>query len=470
MFIGRICEKKQSSDFANKSHASTINKRHIPYYDFFLYNSRMKKSVFIIILSLMLFSCKEKKDLHEKNSAVTQNTPESTEKMQENAIKEFVRSLSDDEKISQIFLVNIDGNKKFHAVEKTDGGKPLVPGGCLLFSYNIAGTPEETAAFISSIRDFYAENKSVPPYIAIDQEGGDVNRLRKMTSRLDSQKWVAEHFDTNHARQLYSAQAEQLRLLGINMNLAPVVEIENDSNSAFLGTRSFGGAEKTLAYAPEEICGYEEHSVATVLKHFPGNSSTDPHTGLPEIKTTKTELEEKYILPFRKLLAQSSAVLMSHAIIKVTDDDAPSAEKSAPACLSRFWVTEKVRSELGFNGLILSDDIFMGALSKNGFPPEKAAVQALEAGIDIIMLSEKKFGRVAKFLLEKASSDEQFGKIIDKAAENVIKYKIKAGLLILDKEKNDSENLQIFVREGEKSVFTKDEFTSAYKKGTELYE
>lgn len=426
----------------------------------------MNKILFASLVLLSLLSCKEKKSSESEVPEVLEVPNEENAKTL--AVSEFVASLNDDVKISQLFLVNIEGNKKFYPVEKTSDGKPLVPGGCILFSYNIADTPALLSDFTKSIRDFYISNQNIPPYIAVDQEGGDVNRLRKITSKLPSQKWISDNFSEEKVSEIYSLQAKQMQELGINMNLAPVVEVENESNKAFLDTRTFGSLEKVLSCSKNAVLSYEQNGIGTVLKHFPGNSSTDPHTGLPEIKTTKSLLENEYLEPFRKTLPFSSALLMSHARISVSDDAQYNSDSKIPSCLSRFWVTEIVRNKFGFEGLILSDDIFMGALAENGFPPEKAAVQAIEAGIDVIMLSEKKFGSVAKLLLEKSKTDENFAKLIDSAVARVIRYKIKSGLLSLEKnESAETLKYSVSVNNNYKS-FSQEEFEKSYINGMEI--
>ena len=127
---------------------------------------------------------------------------------------------------------------------------------------------------------------------------------------------------------------------------------------------------------------------------------------------------------------------MSHARISLAEENVTkplykNLDSHTPACLSSFWVTDVVRKDFGFEGLILSDDIFMGALRDNGFPPEKAALQAIEAGIDVIMLSEKRFGPVAQILLEYGAENPEFEAKITEACKRVVEYKIKAGLIAL---------------------------------------
>lgn len=432
------------------------------------------KVLCFIALTLLLFSCTKKqsqKTLEEQKISEEEKKERTILAAKENAISEYVASLSDETRISQLFLVNVEGNQNFHSVEKTSLETPLVPGGALLFSYNISKDPLETYEYIKSIHDFYVENQNVPPYIAVDQEGGEVNRLRSLTSVLWSQKKVAENFSESGAALLYSSQAKQMKNLGFNLNLAPVVEVENEANKDFLDTRTFGSRQDTLCFGKIAVTSYESNKIGTVLKHFPGNSSTDPHTGLPEIIVTKASLEENYLAPFKNLLPLSSAVLMSHARVTIPDDETYSESKT-PACLSKFWVTEVLKNRLGFSGLVISDDIFMGALSKNGFPPESAAVKAIEAGIDVIMLSEKKFGNMAALLLKKEKEDENFSELLNDAVKNVIRYKIKAGILEFSETSHDeSGNPRFSVQIAQKyEEFDLFRFNEDYKEGMKAFE
>ena len=113
---------------------------------------------------------------------------------------------------------------------------------------------------------------------------------------------------------------------------------------------------------------------------------------------------------------------MSHARTSAID-------KGVPACLSKVWVTDILRNEYGYEGLIFSDDIFMGALADNGYPPELAAIRAVEAGIDCIMISEKRFAKAGKVLYQKAKEDKAFEEKINTAVKRILKYKILAGLV-----------------------------------------
>lgn len=336
----------------------------------------------------------------------------------------YFNKLNDEEKVFQLFLVNIEGNKTYRPVEFLEDGSAVVPGGVLLFSYNIGNTAEELVLFLDSINDYCLKNKITPPYVAVDQEGGDVNRLRGITSALPSCKKIAENNSAEDAKRIYANQARQMRLLGIHMNLAPVAEPLLDYNKDFLGSRSFGTIPESVVYGRLCVGAYEENGVASVVKHFPGNSNTDPHTGLPVISLSKEEFENNFLLPFAFILnaAEPECILMSHAIVKGYDEN-------TPACLSSFWIDEVLKNTMNYNGLVISDDIFMGALADNGFPPEVAVVKAIDAGVDVLMLSEKKFLNAARILIAESKRNPEFKNKIDAAVKRVLAFKNKYGLL-----------------------------------------
>ncbi|MBQ9238056.1 MAG: glycoside hydrolase family 3 protein, partial [Treponema sp.] len=338
------------------------------------------------------------------------------------AVAAFVDSLSVHEQVCQLFIVNVAGNTDFTPVESYDGA-PLIPGGYLFFSYNIADTPEKIIAFTDSIAAFCAAHEAVMPFLAIDHEGGTVNRLRQVVSPFPAAGAVAERLSVSDAGALFAFQAEQLRALGFTMNIAPVVEVRTDDNRAFLGTRSFGNEDAVRAYGTAAITAFQNHGVAAVIKHFPGNTNVDPHTGLPEIALSESELETRVLAPFCDLLAcRPAGIVMSHARTKAVD-------AGVPACLSSVWVNDTVRDSFGYGGLILSDDIFMAALQDNGYPPAVAAVRAIEAGVDCIMISEKRFLDSVTVLVEKAEEDAAFAERIQESCRRVLAAKAAYGVI-----------------------------------------
>ena len=395
----------------------------------------MKNSWWAIILCgfIILFtSCTDtqtKKEVkNHASAALMQTYINQIQKERDEALVRYVAQLPLEQKIAQMFVENLEGCTTFRSYETVGamtGSKddtPLVAGAYLFFSYNIASTREQEQAFIKSIREYCENYNIIQPYLSVDQEGGWVNRLKKLNPTLPSNEKVASEYDVSGAYKLYCEQAAGMKELGFDMNLAPVVEVCTKDNAEFLDGRSFGDVETVIRYGTACINGYENNGIATVLKHFPGNTNTDPHTGLPEITLSKEDLFSS-IEPFKEFVKlEPAAILMSHARTTAIDS-------GVPACLSKVWVTDILRNEYGYKGLIFSDDIFMGALADNGYPPEVAAVRAVEAGVDCIMTSEKRFAKAGKVLYKKSIEDSDFAKKIDDAVLRIIKYKLEAGLI-----------------------------------------
>ncbi|MCR4733776.1 MAG: glycoside hydrolase family 3 protein [Treponema sp.] len=394
------------------------------------------KILFIALLVISFSSCTSKSEkkqteqeiLLHQSAANIQNYLENLKIQQKTALSNYIETMSLEEKISQLFIENLEGDKYFRTFEdfgdinSKEDSRPLIAGGYLFFSANLANRPQEVMLFTNSIYDFCKKNNIIPPFLAIDQEGGFVNRLKNLSGPLPSCQRVSSCISPQTAYELYSLQAEQMKLLGFSMNLAPIAEICTPDNSLFLNERSFGSSSQVKLYGRNCMNAFQDNGISAVLKHFPGNTNTDPHTGLPEITLSKNDLDNS-LEPFYHLLAfKPHGILMSHALTAAYNPELPS-------CLSSFWVTDILRNKYGYEGLIFSDDIFMGALAKNGYPPEKAVIMAIEAGIDCIMTSERRFSRPAKYLYQAAKKDSALEEKINIAVSHVLLYKIEIGLL-----------------------------------------
>ena len=440
---------------------------------------QLRKSLVLMMMFCLLLSCSGKNtesnpDSAEVESALSQEEIQRNLQLQQELQKKqaqqaelqnFIQSLDPVQRYSQLFLVNLEGNTSFRPVESLQWEEvpeqALIPGGYLFFSYNVADSAQKVADFTASIQNWCQSNQTLPPLLAVDQEGGLVNRLRSVTSPLPSAQEVAETMTSQQAQELYRLQGSQMQHLGFHLNLAPVAEATSSHNQAFLDTRSYGPLPQMEDFARAAIAGFQEGGIGAVAKHFPGNTNDDPHTGLPEIALSQQELQQLYLEPFRRILQESKpwAVLMSHARTAVYDSE-------TPACLSRFWVTEMLRQDFGYEGLILSDDIFMAALEKNGFPPERSVMMAVEAGIDVIMLSEKKFGSVLKLILDRSRKDESFKSLLDASVERILLAKVQAGLMSFQE---DESGLSLVCNESVANHWNEAEFQNLHRRGQELY-
>lgn len=395
---------------------------------------RFSNSALFFVFSIFLISfnscsrIKADKEADRKEAVMRKNARDiyvyahQVKEQRSKAYTDYLESFTLEEKICQLFIENLNGNKEFFPMEDLSAGKPLIPGGFLFFGFNLADSPENIIKFTDSINSFCCEYDCPQPFLAIDHEGGPVNRLKSINAPLDSCEKVAQNYSVEQASEIYNLQALQLKNLGFHMNLAPVAEVCTKDNKDFLDERSFGNENQVFEYGLACVDSYEKNNIATVVKHFPGNTNTDPHTGLPVIQLTKDQINET-LIPFKKILeTKPTAVLMSHAIVN-------SVDKNIPSCLSKIWVTDILRNEYGYDGIIFSDDIFMAALAKNGYDTKTAVIMAVNAGIDCIMISGRSIKFPVRVLMEEAGKNKEFQEKIQKSFERIINYKIASGML-----------------------------------------
>ena len=341
-------------------------------------------------------------------------------------IKNFINTMSSEEKAAQVLLLGIDGKKEFPQYLYEYYGS-LVPGAVILFQYNIADTAKETAEYIGSVKNAFKHiregKKYIPALFSFDCEGGSVYRLRTFGSKLPGAKIIAQDFSSEEAQKLYSLTAEQIALLGIHLNLAPVAETESAEIKDFFGTRLYSSDQNTVSdYASAFIRGMKKHNIICAVKHFPGSGGGDPHIQDSVIVSAEREFDNRYLLPFKKILAKNDcAVLLSHAKIPFIDD--------VPFCFSEKGIKGMLRGKLKFGGLVMTDDISMGALKDGEQTLKDKALLALSAGCDMVMCSASCFKECVQAISEKTESDKKFKARIDTAVFTILKTKIKAGIL-----------------------------------------
>ncbi|NLM01479.1 MAG: glycoside hydrolase family 3 protein [Treponema sp.] len=337
------------------------------------------------------------------------------------------------EKISQMLLVNIEGKDKFIPINdfKKGGDKKILPGGYLLFSFNIAETKTKTKNFLQTVKEAHLEKTTIAPYFSIDHEGGYVNRLKNFsTVPLFSPEKIAKQFSKEEAFKIYKNEAKLLKELGIHINFAPIVEIKTAANSSFIEDRSFGSLNDVLNYASTQVLAFNSEGVYSVLKHFPGNSADDPH-----VKKCILDVDEKYfnevlIPPFKNIILTNPAgILISHVMIPSIDLE--------PSCFSKIIITDILRNRLKFSRIIFSDDIYMASFieiksgSENVTDKEAAisATKAIKAGINVIMSSEKKYLNLVEEIAKLTINDDILKNKINESVKIILREKEKLGLV-----------------------------------------
>jgi beta-N-acetylhexosaminidase len=252
----------------------------------------------------------------------------------------------------------------------------LQPGGVILFARNLDSS-EQTATLIDEVRRLLP----YPLLVALDQEGGRVSRLERWIGPTPTAAALARAGERS-TRAFGGSTGRALGALGFNIDFAPVVDLCTEEAVNGIGDRSFGtDPHRVVSLAGAFLDGLQQTGVAGCLKHFPGLGSTcvDSHERLPTDPRGRDELEANDLIPFRRLATRAVAVMVGHGAYPSID-----SEPSRPATLSPVLVRDLLRGNLGFEGLVVSDDLEMGAvapLDRNG----QAAVLAVEAGCDLIL-------------------------------------------------------------------------------------
>ena len=297
---------------------------------------------------------------------------------------ELIGSLSIEEKIGQLFFVGIPGDALDTLAEKLLSD--IKPGGVCLFTRNIRD-PQQTRALLDEINDV----SNIAPFLSVDQEGGLVDRLRRVLVPMLAPNKIRT---TSDAAKLAGIIAEALRILGFNMNFAPVVDVIDEQRSAFsngLHSRAFGASPlEVVELAGEFLRVMQANGCMGCLKHFPGlgASKVDSHEELPSVLVSTDEFESVDLSPYKQLLqsVEVNAVMVAHAVYpKHHLQEADQNGKLLPSSLSFNIVTTLLRQEFNFDGLVLTDDLEMGAIVKN-YGMGEACVLAILAGGDMVSI------------------------------------------------------------------------------------
>ncbi len=345
-------------------------------------------------------------------------------------------AMGNEQLAGQVLMIGVDGSDRLSEASKVALLK-LMPGAVILFGFNVGTDPRSVFTLTEDIRAL-ANDGSLPPFVAIDHEGGSVYRFKGGLTRLPSAavmglSAVGQEAGPGsgapvvaaalaRAAAAGTAAGTELKVLGITMNLAPVVEALSAENRAFLVDRAWSDSPDLagrLSAAFIEAC--QAGGVATVAKHFPGNASADPHRGLPLLEASPELLEASYYSPFRLAIRSgTSAVMMSHALVSSLDADLP-ASLSARAIGT-------LKARFGFKGIVMTDDLAMAALAGYGSLGE-CAVLALNAGADMLMATGGNVATQIHTALLKAIDEGQVPKsrLVD-AASRIVFQKLLFGL------------------------------------------
>ena len=333
-----------------------------------------------------------------------------------------------EQQIGQFLFIGLPGT------ELDAGTRALIeevkPGGIIIFGRNVAG-PEQLRSLIDGVRELLP----TPPLVGIDQEGGLVDRLRRIFTPMPSARTIRQHGDLAAARALGRVTGEVLRMLGFNINFAPVMSImteDRDLLSNGLYSRSFGRSPgEVLGYTTVYMRGLQGTGLLGCLKHFPGIGAgeVDSHEEMPVVQLSHDDLIAQDLAPYIELFQRRDdrvrCVMVSHGGFPNIDiREAVTGGLLEPASLNYNIVTKLLREELGYKHLVVTDDLEMGAIARH-CEIEDAVVRASLAGEDMLLIcaSPDKIRRGYHGLLEAAKRGTLSKERIDASLERIAKTK-----------------------------------------------
>lgn len=345
-------------------------------------------------------------------------------------VKRMVQSMTLQEKVGQLFVIRpeaLDSStnaSKTSLTEKAEAALEKYPvGGVILFKQNIVD-PDQLETFLGDLQTA----SEVPMLVAVDEEGGTVCRVASNASfgleKYPNVSVVAESGDPEDVRTMSRDIGSYLKRYGFNLDFAPVADVNSNPKNPVIGKRAFSSDPNVTAeMVTAAVEGFHEAGMLCTLKHFPGHgdTATDSHYGLATTSKTWEEMKEMEMLPFEAGIAAGTDVIMTAHITtpNVTGND-------LPASLSYEILTEKLRGELGYDGVICTDALEMQAITKyygNG----EAAVMALSAGADILLIPanlQEAFDAVMEAVQNGTISEKR----LDESVTRILTLKQKAGL------------------------------------------
>ena len=281
------------------------------------------------------------------------------------------------EQVGQLLWIGFEGTT--YSKDLARLVKDVAPGGVILFGRNLTADPRQ----IRALTDALHRALPIPPFIALDQEGGRVSRLREVIGATAPPAALAARCDATVAvRRQSEATAVVLCGLGFNVNFAPVLDLSAPDARNGIGDRAFGDAPRSVALlAGLFAAAHTRSGVLPVGKHFPGlgGAQADTHLSLPVIRRTRAALLRQDLLPYRRLRRSLPILMIGHACYPAVQ-----GRSDQPASLSPAVIEGLLRRTLGYRGLVLTDDLEMGAIDQS-LPAGAQALMAFQAGSDGLM-------------------------------------------------------------------------------------
>lgn len=371
--------------------------------------------VIIIIILGILFNDKNIFSNVEESKSAQEEIPIAQQNLTiDEKVDKIVESMSQTEKLGQMVMIGIQGTKvdddslymlnQYHM------------GGVILFDRNME-SPEQVKQLTSDLQA--QSNEKVPLFIGIDEEGGDVVRMAEKLTPAPSQKEIGATGDIEQAKTWAIKTAKSLKDMGINVNFAPVADVGSNDKRSYSTD-----ANTVIDFVRAATKGYQQENIIYSLKHFPGigKGRVDSHVDSSSIDVTKEILMAEDIIPFKTIIDENEPndyfILVSHLKYLALDEE-------YPASLSSKIMTDLLRNKLGYKGIIITDDMEMGAVANhNDF--RSIGVNAVKAGADIVLVCHEYEHQQEVYLglLDAVNSGEISQERIDESVKRIIKVKL----------------------------------------------
>ena len=329
-----------------------------------------------------------------------------------------VRNLSLEEKIGQLLMFGFDGESVTD--ETIEMIKKYKAGNVILFTRNIT-SGKQLKQLNQTLQKLAYEHIGIPLFIGIDQEGGMVTRIQQGATFFPGAMTLAANGSIDDTYQIADYMGYELKKLGVNMNFAPVLDVNNNPKNPVIGVRSFSDDPKVVSeFGSAYIKGMQNHVIATG-KHFPGHGDTvvDSHLGMPKVDYDRERLEQVEFVPFKKAIGDGLLAMMSSHI------DFPALTKHGhPTTLSKEVMTDLLRDEFRFEGLIVTDGMQMKAIADN-YGTVNASLMAVEAGVNIYCICHSRELQIEslKYIKEAVESGKVSEAVIDERVKRILDFK-----------------------------------------------
>ena len=388
----------------------------------------------IVVLSAILAMLTIRNKREQNSVAVVQEVQtadpeEAAGEENKTEAEKILESMTLEEKAAQIFFVtpeDITGvNTATVAGDATRQALETYPvGGIVYFSKNIL-EPEQTRSMLGNTWEYSQEVMKIPVWLGVDEEGGQVARVAEnpqfQVTRYDSMRSIGDTGDPEQAYEAGETIASYFKDLGFNMDFAPDADVISNPQNTVIGDRSFGTDPDLVGeMTADAVAGFQDQGISACIKHFPGHGQTegDTHEGYAYTEKTLEEMRNSDLIPFQKgIKAGTDFVMVSHI-------SAPNAvSQDLPASLSSEFITDLLRGEMGYNGIIITDAMNMGAITDR-YDSAQAAVMAFQAGADMILMPED-FQSAYEGILQAVNSGTISEERLDQSVMRILETKLE---------------------------------------------